>query len=90
MLQCTWAVSRAMWLDEDAAKIDNSQLACNSPGRIAILVAVPCLKKAHHDAATGCQLTGVASLCAMFYADVACCNSALPALLPALLQLFVS
>ncbi len=36
-----------------------------------------------HDAATGCQLTGVASLCGMGYADVACCNSALPALLPA-------
>jgi len=43
MLQ--WAVSRAMWLDD--AKIDNSLLACNSPSRIAILVAIPCLKKAH-------------------------------------------
>ncbi len=43
MLQ--WAGSRAMWIDD--AKIDNSQLACNSLGRIAILVAAPCLKKAH-------------------------------------------
>ena len=43
MLQ--WVVSRAMWIDD--VKIDNSRLACNSPGRLAILVAVPCLKKAH-------------------------------------------
>ncbi len=35
------------------------------------------------DAAIGCLMTGVAGLCGMFYADIACCNSAVPALIPA-------